>query len=131
MLRSLRYRRLSLLVLAAYLAAGTLGMLWHEHVHGHAACCPAAHSEHDHDHDHAERGEQAALADHDHHGKHSKLHDDDCAVCQQAGVRTLVALQAPAAIACKLCRQIAPRAIASPALATPGIFHPRAPPAAV
>lgn len=128
MIRASRYRRVSLLVLACYLASGTTGALVHEHLHHHGHDhAHAAGLDHCHEH-HAEHAHEA-LPDHDHEQDEPALHADDCVVCRLAGQRTtpLATVDPPARVG--QCQTLTVLAASSPALWLPGIAQPRAPPA--
>jgi hypothetical protein len=88
MLYPRRYRWMTLGLLAAYLAATTLGGLLHDHDHGSHDGCAGVCTSHDHDdaacdcHEH-----EQAIAYGDSDG--SPLADDDaCSVCRFIGQRT-------------------------------------------
>jgi len=128
MLQLRRYRRTTLALLAAYLAATTLGDLFHDHDHGAAGCCPraVACADHDHesgdvDHDHPTR--QSA----DEHG--SALHGDDgCAVCRLAGQRTVPAAAVEPLTAGNVIAEVAVAQPAQPIVSFARTTHSRAPP---
>lgn len=117
-----RFRRLTLLVLVAYLAAGTLGMLLHEHVHAHSAtetCC----------HDHACHSQSAAETESPALAS-TTTHDHDCAVCRVTGQPVVAAI----AVTVELSARVAPDALPCPAAAPRSLAarlaQSRAPPAA-
>ncbi len=123
-----RARRLSLLVLVAYLAAGTLGMLWHEHVHAHATadvCC------HTHDGTTHSHGPGSAPAD-DQSGPRllgtSSAHD--CFICRVTGQPVVAATP----VEVELSEDVAPDPLPCPAAAPRSLAarlaQSRAPPAA-
>jgi hypothetical protein len=126
-------RRLTLLVLAAYVAAHTLGAVLHEHLHVHAGdqvCC--------HAHDHAHAGQRhspdtASERTDDSAGELNGLpaHDDGCIVCRIAGQKVLPALAIATDVSAGVCPDLIPSPAALPRTIAARLAHSRAPPRAV
>ena len=97
MFRIRRNRLSTHLVVAAYLAATTLGGLWHDHTEHagadhagpdeHAAAGGCEHDAADHGASHAHCASESACAVS--HGQTS--HDDDCVLCRFVGQRVITA----------------------------------------
>lgn len=138
-----RTRRLTLLVLAAYLAANTLGVLWHERLHAHApdvACCHAD-AEHTHaGHTHASH----ARARHDHPGLRfptpqddsagsfiaADTHDHNCVVCRVVGQPVVAAVVVELARSTAITADLALSPAAAPRSLSARLAQSRAPPSA-
>ena len=130
-----RSRRLTLLVLAAYLAANSLGMLWHEHVHSHAAadaCCHAhLHGSGGHGND-GHKQDSSPLPASDSTGPRFTATQDahDCVVCRVTGQPVVAAV----AVVVELSALVAPDPLPCPAAAPRSLAarlaRSRAPPAA-
>jgi len=123
-----RSRRLTLLVLVAYLAAGTLGMLLHEHVHAHAtadACC------HSHDGTTHSHGPGSAPAD-DQSGPRllgtSSAHY--CFICRVTGQPVVAAIAVSVEVSASVTPDLLPSPAAAPRSLAARLAQSRAPPAA-
>lgn len=124
-----RTRRTTLLVLAAYLAAHTLGALWHEQLHAHVgaeACCHThEHTGHTHpvqsDRAVTQEGEWIAAGAQDH----------ACVVCRIAGQPVVPAAAAAVDVSTDICPDALPCPAATPRTLAVRIAHSRAPPTAV
>jgi hypothetical protein len=127
-------RRITLLVLAAYVAAHTLGTVLHEHLHVHAGdqvCCHA----HDHSHaghQHAPHG-AAAERTADPNGVLNGLPtlDEGCIVCRIAGQKVLPAVAVTTDASAGICPDAIPAPAAMPRTIAARLAHSRAPPSAV
>jgi hypothetical protein len=122
-----RTRRISLLVLAAYLAAQTLGAVLHERLHVHAgdsACCHTHAAQ-----DHSQRCERPADPAGDLNGLPS--HDDGCVVCRIAGQKVLPAVAATADVSAGVYPDLIPSPAAAPRTIAARLAQSRAPPRAV
>ena len=132
MLHPRRHRLTTCLLLAAYLAANTLGGLLHDHavpIGGATACCQ--HTDHEHaDREHGDR----AHADSDVVGfgalpaQGGALHDDDCTVCRFVGQRVLSAVAGPLCAWTELSVGLAVVHASQPVVTTLRTTHSRAPP---
>ena len=119
-----RSRRMTLLVLAAYLAAHTLGALWHEQLHAHAgdsACC------HGHDHPgHAHPAKSDRTAANRELGAASQ--DHHCVVCRIAGQPIVPATAAATEVSADVCSDALPCPAAAPRTIAVRLAQSRAPP---
>lgn len=119
-----RSRRMTLLVLAAYLAAHTLGALWHEQLHAHAgaeACCHA----HDHSaHAHPAKPDRAAA-----NGElNAATQDHACVVCRIAGQPIVPASATAVEVSTAISPDSLPFPAAAPRTLAVRLAHSRAPP---
>jgi hypothetical protein len=116
-----RPRRLTLVVLVAYLAANSLGLLVHEHLHAHTsaeACC----------HDHACH---AAPADSDSPALSTVAdHDHACVVCRVTGQPVVAAVAAAVELSALVAPDSLPCSAAAPYSLAARLAQTRAPPAA-
>jgi len=122
-----RSRRLTLLVLAAYLAAHTLGALWHERLHAHAgpaACC--------HAHDHAAHAHPAKSEGTAANGElnNAGAHDHSCVVCRIAGQPVVPATVAVVEVSTAISPDSLPCPAAAPRTLAVRLAQSRAPPTA-
>jgi hypothetical protein len=122
--------RLRVFVLAAYLAAGTLGMLCHEHLHSHAlseSCCHLhRHKGHEHAHAQAEPGrfsESATLVA-------AAEHDHGCIVCRVNGQPVVTAIAMNVDATAILRPDSLPCPVAAPLSLAIRLAQSRAPPLA-
>jgi|GEM_PF-3265115 len=118
-----RARRLTLVVLVAYLAVNSLGALLHEHVHAHPAtetCCQTHHGASQSADNTASSAGLIAEAAHDH----------DCCICRVTGQPVVAAI----AVTVEPSARVAPDPLSSlaavPRLLAARLGQSRAPPAA-
>jgi hypothetical protein len=122
------HRLTTLVLLLVYVAANTIGGLFHDHAdgrtHAHAGAC-----QHGSDHD-AAPGEHdngaAGLAIQRSHGEADD--DDGCAVCRFVGQRPMPAQSCSLGTLCQLCVELTVQHLLSPSIALEGAIHSRAPP---
>lgn len=110
-----RFRRLTLVVLAAYLAVNSLGTLLHEHLHAHSATETCCHAHHCVSQPADETSSSTGLIA-------TAAHDHDCVVCRVTGQPVVAAvavvfgrsevvapdpLPCPAAVPCALAARLA------------------------
>ncbi len=123
-----RPRLTTLMVLAAYLAAHTLGALLHERLHVHAAgdvCC------HAHDHNHGHAYETEASTPEGNLASKGALHDHDCVVCRVTGQPVVPAVAADFDMVADVRPDALPCPAAAPRSLAVRIAQSRAPPLAV
>jgi DUF2946 family protein len=114
-----RFRLTSYLLLAAYLAANTVGGLFHQHgdvEHSGGRCEHVAldFDGHQHGIDHSTDGKSP--------------HDDDCTVCRFAGLKTMPAAPVQLVALCDLSVELAVVHSRGPAATVARTLHSRAPP---
>ncbi len=121
-----RSRRMTLLVLAAYLAAHTLGAPWHEQLHAQAGdetCC--------HGHDHAGRAHPAKSDGTAANGELGATSQDHfCIVCRLAGQPIVPATAAATEVSADVCSDALPCPAAAPRTLAGRLAQSRAPPTA-
>jgi hypothetical protein len=131
-----RHRWLTSSLVAAYLAANTLGGLLHDHADnghgGHGHLDGQAHCQHgpsDHKCDQADDPASHDVADATEHSDHGgPLHDDDCAVCRFAGQRVLAVETGPLERLCDLSVELTVVCARQIAATRAPTTHSRAPP---
>lgn len=117
-----RPRRLTLVVLMAYLAVNSLGTLVHEHVHAHPAaetCC----------HGHACHAPQADAADSPTFVA-TAAYEHDCVVCRVTGQPVVAAAFAAVELSAAVAPDPLPCPAAAPRALAARLAQSRAPPAA-
>ncbi len=132
MLRSSLHRLTTLVLLATYVTATTLGGLLHDHGecggHEHVAACQHSGSDHDcGDHGHRDAATEPGLTA---QIPNSALLDDDCAVCRFIAQRTMPVVNSTIGVVCQLCVELQVEHASEPSLALEGTTHSRAPPLA-
>lgn len=144
MLRASRSRTATLLVLAAYFAAHTLGALLHEQLHEHAAgtvCCHS-HDGHGNDghshHRHLGHGNRPSQHDTDRTPSdglniagRAMSHDHACIVCRLSGQPVVSTASAAIELSAELCLAAIETHFTAPHTTSVRISQSRAPPAAV
>ncbi len=118
-----RARRLTLVVLAAFLAVNSLGSLLHEHVHAHSATETCSHAHHCVSQPADETASSTGLIA-------TAAHDHDCFICRVTGQPVV----ATTAVEVELSEDVTPDPLPSPAAAPRSLAarlaQSRAPPAA-
>jgi hypothetical protein len=122
-----RNRLTTCVLLAAYLAATTLGGLFHDHAcEVHASCAAACQHDHDGHHDPHADDDVAGLGDEPADG--NPLHDDACAICRFVGQRVMTVEAAELVRLCSLNVELPAVRISQPSAPLARTIHSRAPP---